>query len=127
MRISDWSSDVCSSDLIDQQPEGPGAVADRMLLLRRHLAEAAQLAAFHLALRHEHRIVAEAVNATRPPDEAAGDDAFEGFDMAVRPSQAERTDELGANRRPGALVLHRAPDQIGRATVGTPVTNAQLV
>src|SRR3546814_15771513 len=102
---------------IDQQPEGPGAVADRMLLLRRHLAEAAQLAAFHLALRHEHRIVAEAVNATRPPDEAAGDDAFEGFDLAVRPSQAERTDELGANRRPGALVLHRAPDlAIGRAS-----------
>src|SRR3546814_2259274 len=83
-----------------------------MLLLRRHLAETAQLAAFHLALRHEHRIVAETVNATWPPDEAAGDDAFDGFDMAVRPSQAERTDKLGADRRLGDLVLHSAPDLV---------------
>src|SRR3546814_2111699 len=35
MRISDWSSDVCSSDL---RPSGPGAVADG----RRHRVPVAQ-------------------------------------------------------------------------------------
>src|SRR3546814_2427849 len=36
MRISDWSSDVCSSDLVDGQP-GPGPGEDPGGLLRRHV------------------------------------------------------------------------------------------
>src|SRR3546814_4551439 len=43
MRISDWSSDVCSSDLDRKSESGSAEVAPRMAVLRRHLHDAVPL------------------------------------------------------------------------------------
>src|SRR3546814_10618736 len=40
MRISDWSSDVCSSDLVEMREEGAGQVADALRVEKIELHEA---------------------------------------------------------------------------------------
>ena len=72
-----------------------------VLLVARHLAEGAVV-----AVGQEHRVVAEAGVAARRPDQRAVDVRLELLDMAVRPGDAERGDELRlAQRRPvGAVV-----------------------
>src|SRR3546814_13289731 len=102
MRISDWSSDVCSSDLparswgntwgaaacvaawaviascplqqgLGQLGDGAGAMAHRFLLLRVHLAEG-DLEALGL----EHRVAAEAAVAADRPNQGAPHAARDG-------------------------------------------------
>ena len=60
-----------------------------VLLVGGHLAEGARM-----AVRQEDRIVAEAGAAARRPDQRAVDAAFELFEMAVGPGEAERRDEM---------------------------------
>src|SRR6185503_7996410 len=68
--------------------EGDGAVGHGQLLFRLHLAEG-----LGLAFRHEDRIIAKALVASRRPDQLAANDAFEAFDVSVRPGEREHTDE----------------------------------
>src|SRR3546814_6841046 len=55
MRISDWSSDVCSSDLLDRNPHPMGAGVDQPFPIR-HQADMArkedEVAAPEIARRH---------------------------------------------------------------------------
>src|SRR3546814_19883264 len=110
MRISDWSSDVCSSDLAgrsgeaggDELPESVGAVADGVLRRGVELAEGRVM-----AVRPEHRVVAEAAFAARRPDEGAVHRALEGLDMPVRPGE-----------RPGAGELRAAAGTVGTTLLG---------
>ena len=60
-----------------------------VFLLARHFAEGAVV-----AVGQEHRIVAEAFVAARRPDQRAVDARLEFLDMAVRPGDAERGDEM---------------------------------
>src|SRR3546814_6919427 len=140
MRISDWSSDVCSSDLLFRGSNAPQALAlvegwmpeqvrhDGLLQHRRsHLAEGVGTVAdrvfgvgIHLAeglvaaIGQEDGIVAEPLVAARRPDERAVDPAFEPFDMAVGPGERERADEMRVAAGVGAGV---AQPEIGRAHV----------
>src|SRR3546814_7672886 len=95
MRISDWSSDVCSSDL--ELGKGAGAVAHGFLPGRVHLAEGDGK-----ALGLEHRIEAEAALAADRPDQGALDAPFEGGGGAVGPGDREGAAEEGAAVRTGA-------------------------
>src|SRR3546814_13631978 len=111
MRISDWSSDVCSSDLAgrsgeaggDELPESVGAVADGVLRRGVELAEGRVM-----AVRPEHRVVAEAAFAARRPDEGAVHRPLEGLDMPVRPGARQGAGEM---RAAAGLVGHTFIDR----------------
>src|SRR3546814_2492667 len=60
MRISDWSSDVCSSDLALGIPWGAPATTETMLLLRNAIGRDAIWAAFGIG-RHAFPMVAQAL------------------------------------------------------------------
>src|SRR5262249_51232209 len=78
------------------------AVADAVPQVRVHLTEA-----FVIAQGHEHRIVAEAADAARRPNERAVDPALEALDMPVGPGDAQRAGEEGiaAGFRSGAFQM----------------------
>src|SRR3546814_7412666 len=94
MRISDWSSDVCSSDL------------------RAH---------------DRHQCIELAIGVTvgeeEPEHDQGGDGGLHEASDVRRPVLLMRGTQ--GSTETGDEVL--APDQIGRAHVCTPVTNAQLV
>src|SRR3546814_14275490 len=106
MRISDWSSDVCSSDLLDEAraellqcrrealagtPRTPG-LAEGME--RRQLRDADEAGCDAVILEREQRVV---------PRQRA-DDAEQPPEMDQRPQHGDASER----RRPGRLVLHRA-------------------
>src|SRR3546814_10104845 len=97
MRISDWSSDVCSSDLVEQHAVA-AAVAEPSLehRLPGDLPRCAVVA--ETVLVHVHAVDQHAAVAVRPR-------RMPGQRRALEPVVAE----------------------IGRAHVSTPVTNAHLV
>src|SRR5690606_40706573 len=68
----------------DQPAQGERPVAALLFLRGRHLGEGALL-----ALRHEHRVVAEAARAARLLDQLALDPALRQLLVAVRPGPAE--------------------------------------
>src|ERR1700692_1732172 len=72
-----------------------------MLLLARHFTERAVM-----PIGQEHRVVAEALVATRRPDQSAVHAGFEILDVTVRPGDAQGRDEM----RPAALGRCRAED-----------------
>ena len=76
-----------------------------VLLLARHLAEGAVV-----AIRQEHRIVAEALVAARRPHQRAVDPRLELLDMAIRPGDAQGGDEMRA--RGSVLPLARSLSSI---------------
>src|SRR5579862_5335601 len=71
--------------------EGVGAVADAVLQFGVHFAEG-----FVVAIRHEHRVVAEAARPARRPDETSMRLAAKGGFLAIRPGEREDRDEMGA-------------------------------
>src|SRR3546814_4108189 len=97
MRISDWSSDVCSSDLVPDE------------------IEAEQLHQRHVERRDDdqHGGVVE---------EGSHDQVAELHEDEDLPGcQAQAVDEEALDG------IHRAEPEIGRAHVRTPVTNANIV
>ena len=88
----------------------------RVFALRLHLAEC-----FLVAVRHEHRVVAEALVSARRPDEFAVDPAFEIFDVAIGPGKRKTADEMGARVECALLdeteahALHREVEILLRA------------
>src|SRR3546814_18725558 len=114
MRISDWSSDVCSSDLQQQQARGEAAIHNQAQLddyLRRHVAsgEPTPLDAFSDGARERFR-----------SDLVWGSDGLGGFnrgDLAEELGDAQIHPELGLfgkdsvaydpPRRPAAISRHR--------------------
>src|SRR3546814_9772376 len=110
MRISDWSSDVCSSDL-ETMKENPENV--------QKFANAMQKACLW---GHANPEGAAEVGAAR----------FATADPKIIKDAAMRTIKQGAYPK-GLIVSRDSYDnnfnrlQIGRANVGTPVTNAHLV
>src|SRR3546814_6533765 len=115
MRISDWSSDVCSSDLI-------AAMADRDMLL---IVSPAQ---------HLRKVVAQAPAGTPLILCSKGIEAGTGLLMSEVAAQAQPASPIAvlsgptfahevAKGLPTAITL--ACTEIGRAHVWTPVTNAQ--
>src|SRR3546814_4944180 len=110
MRISDWSSDVCSSDLLD--PLGLCADLDRMAF-EPGPGEIVLDAPAFLALV---LIVAAAADAQ---DVAAHDHA--------RLRVGRRRARIGEPKSVAAFDRRGRPFAIGRAHVCTPVTNPQTV
>src|SRR3546814_6667525 len=106
MRISDWSSDVCSSDLL--------------LQARRLAGEAVELAV-------------AGKDARRPSDRQAAQEAAQKVMGVGRKGEArcivEPPNAQTEMARDAALHRrhHLVKDKIGRAHVCTPVTNAHLV
>src|SRR4030081_3175155 len=94
--------------------EGAGAVRQALslgrqavLLVARHLAEGERE-----PVGQEHRVIAEALVAARRIDQRAVDRGLEFLDMAVRPGDAQRRDEmrLAALRRGGAALAQQRVD-----------------
>src|SRR3546814_4046438 len=111
MRISDWSSDVCSSDLLEAEA------------LRIELAEwAASIAGLaEMAQPAMPDCIADRNADVWGPLFAAADLAGGTWQEAVRMAA---TDAVLSDRPPRTAVpIH----QIGRANVCTPVSNAPLV
>src|SRR3546814_18470395 len=97
MRISDWSSDVCSSDLYDQQ---------QVVQMRREIVEAQDTTAFHRAP------VADGEQPRQPPPAEARRGIGDDIGCAVGEDEAGADEEAGGYRRPEFL----QPIQNGRAT-----------
>src|SRR5262245_11711394 len=100
MSIGSWVTRSCKACLREHQKcaravrEAKPARWQAVLLLRGHLAEGAVV-----AVGQEHRVVAEAGGSPRRPDERAVDAGLELLDVAVRPGDAERRDEMRAALR----------------------------
>src|SRR3546814_7517456 len=115
MRISDWSSDVCSSDLNDAEKSTAKSTGGALLeetkmreMTDGELAGAAEITDDMLVLGN--------LNDLPPPgDEAAA--------IAFVSSMIERALVQPAETSSSSLIQGR--EGIGRAHVGTPVTNAQ--
>src|SRR3546814_4871207 len=108
MRISDWSSDVCSSDLVPEE-----------------IAEQSQAHDTDEAAPKPKR----APRARRAPKSEAVADESHTMDAAILPPSISRADnDSGEEERPTPRKrTRRTRPEIGRAHVCTPVTNAQLV
>src|SRR3546814_7046675 len=109
MRISDWSSDVCSSDLV--RPVGGGDDDDAFIGVK----------AVHLHQKLVQRLLALVIAVAQPC-------------AAMTSHGVDFVDEDDARRILLRLFEHvahagraDADEQIGRAHVCTPVTNAHLV
>src|SRR5215217_6254485 len=61
-----------------------------MFLVGGHFAEGAVV-----PVRQEHRVVTKALRAARRPNQRTVNPRFKFFNMAVRPSEAERRNEMG--------------------------------
>src|SRR3546814_4921132 len=127
MRISDWSSDVCSSDLLSLAPAAH-AQEDRLEALERRLAEQ-QTRIDHLEslIAKQSQMVqqAPATDSPSPANVALALPPSSPAPAASPATTASRTDD--GFRLPGLDVRGDMRVQIGRAHVCTPVTNAHLV
>src|SRR3546814_18466858 len=97
MRISDWSSDVCSSDL----PEAPalGAIVRIQLLERNH----AMRNALHLQVMVGAGHVIEQQHSTVP----AAEELLQGQDLATVRSEERRVGKEGVSKgRSGWSAYH---------------------
>src|SRR3546814_3465304 len=123
MRISDWSSDVCSSDLIKAQTRvepGKAYTIDEALKIVQGNSKAKFVEAVDVAVRL-------GVDAKKSDQQVRGSTVLPaGTGKSVRvavfaPAGAKAEEARGA----GAEAVGMAEN--GRAHVGTPVNNAQLV
>src|SRR3546814_5633696 len=90
MRISDWSSDVCSSDLLLRQDLLVGLQAERLLVLRRY------------ALVDQHRLTGQRIG------RAVGDIVVGAVgDERHQDQQARAEAEPATPARPGVLASER--------------------
>src|SRR3546814_1440392 len=132
MRISDWSSDVCSSDLIElDRALAIGVAAEAITHVSAGFDRHIDLwqksnGAVHILARQpgvDHRARGEAAIGNEigsAPEATKLETDTAPFDVG----NAERNDTEVF----GAVILGSDNDtQIGRAHVGTTVTNAQLV
>src|SRR3546814_4968457 len=136
MRISYGSSDVCSSDLLERLGLVPAGTVLRQSDRDAHYREALErlLAGGDAFECHCSRsdlagsggVHRACVPGARRPDPAirlrVPDGTVVGFDDRVH-----GTVEQDVSAQVGDFVLRRADGQIGRAHVGTPVTNAHLL
>src|SRR3546814_9730014 len=99
MRISDWSSDVCSSDLVKDD-----------VFTSIHIEE------FEVTAR-DTRLGPEDITRDIPN---VGEEALRNLDEAGIVS-------IGAEVGPGDILAGKITPKIGRAHVCTPVTNAHIV
>src|SRR3546814_3706327 len=116
MRISDWSSDVCSSDL---------AASVRKLYLRLERPQ------FYAMFGDIETGISEPQLARYQRALTGGKAAYSGRNIAATAFVADTTyrfrhDEIQGNGLTGPYPLG-AKDTIGRENVCTPVTNVQLV
>src|SRR3546814_1190793 len=117
MRISDWSSDVCSSDLAKGvEPSGQSETRHRVVAKVREAA-----------VRPDEREVPDAPASRKIGVHVRGGLKSELFDHG----RQDRRGDLGrrdwkCDKKPGARQHHgEAEPQIGRAKDCTPRTNAQ--
>src|SRR3546814_10783866 len=135
MRISDWSSDVCSSDLLRQRPcARHGAFAQRheidferdhrmaqvqrTLQARMQLADPANRDAVAEDVGRASRVAPDRLRG--PVVETGAGQRSHAFEIALQVVEINRAAGL-APLRIGDIA------EIGREHVWTPVTNAQLV
>src|SRR3546814_5089446 len=109
MRISDWSSDVCSSDLQEQQR------SEAMRELWK-LWTAAMIGLCLATLPLASAAAAQASPAAAP-ENSPSDLAREGLESMLR----------ALRLLVESIPQYELPEEIGRAHVRTPVTNAHLV
>src|SRR3546814_7303358 len=69
MRISDWSSDVCSSDLLEAEREDYRAIAVRRVRLGLLLSEIGQANDVQISQQEMSRLIAQAAQQYRPEDQ----------------------------------------------------------
>src|SRR3546814_8004886 len=102
MRISDWSSDVCSSDALHRQPDRGAAGADLVLDEHCHFGDAVARAVVRTAYLVSHR----RTGCARPDRRAEG---RAGADEEIRrlrsDRSAEQTSELQSLMRISYSVL----------------------
>src|SRR3546814_1285834 len=104
MRISDWSSDVCSSDLFAPHPMRRSGPLHKALAIGKLHYFAGENDVLDRAPRlHRHRPCRVAAARARPAHVLA-------FDLAA-------ADELRGEFRGAAIVAEPRPEQIGRAHV----------
>src|SRR3546814_5223038 len=120
MRISDWSSDVCSSDLPANFIGGTAADEIRWFFDDAHNARAVDAVLTHVTITDEHAVSAEVAGKC-----SLGWLLAQQSVRGLGPVKAEKlTDGIDTVE---ALLVRIDHEQIGRAHVCTPVTNAHLV
>src|SRR3546814_7621168 len=102
MRISDWSSDVCSSDLPDRIVVGTTSERAQEVMAQLYRPLHLNRSPLLFTARRTAELIKYAAN------------AFLAVKITFINEIADLCEQVGAN-------------EIGRAHVGTPVTNAQLV
>src|SRR3546814_1685780 len=120
MRISDWSSDVCSSDLPNPGPDGQFATVNSGIGPQEtiwHLRAALNVAALACG---DGKAITSAYNRFLADRK-----------QVLKKAWAAETSQHGRATMDRHMTLlynyFAQPPEIGRATVRTPVTNAQLV
>src|SRR3546814_3228504 len=136
MRISDWSSDVCSSDLIQADDGGASnnlsLVAIASISVTAADAQPPVLAANQMTIDEGGTAVLSAAElAATDPDSDEGGLLFTvggvtggQFELVANPGIAITSFTQAEVTAGEVRFVH---DEIGRAHVGTPVTNAHLV
>src|SRR3546814_2190912 len=123
MRISDWSSDVCSSDLSGDSQAMPGfeiAAEDYRRLARLATVGPAPVVEMTSVVHYDdsdskaYNIIAE----------IPGSDPKAGYVMAVAHLDSWVAGDGAADNGAGTAMLMEAARKSGRAHVWTPVTNA---
>src|SRR3546814_1213270 len=115
MRISDWSSDVCSSDL----PIFPARLPRNDAELVEFVRAKAETVYHPVGTCRMGSDDAEVVD---PQLRVRGIEGLRVVDASVLP-----TLPTGNTNAPTIMIAERAAEQIGRAHVRTPVTHEQLV
>src|SRR3546814_3721266 len=133
MRISDWSSDVCSSDLLGGEGEDVACLALRSLIGVTKEAEVQEFVV-PLAKRERNAVVPRAADlktgGDNRPDVDLGrsvDQHAIGIEHQNRAVGLDPTQYLDGGRRFACVAAaRRSIEEIGRPHVGAKVTNHQL-
>src|SRR3546814_7301863 len=124
MRISDWSSDVCSSDLGTNEEIATfcSTTYDVSFPIFSKISVAGE---------DKHPFYAELIRSApsaQPDGGAAMREKLSGFGLAPNPApEITWNFEKFLVGRNGEVAVRFAPNEIGRANVRTPVTNAHIV
>src|SRR3546814_949244 len=125
MRISDWSSDVCSADLMEAPPEGCRIVALARPNRTKELAAPGQADPFTLA----SFTIKETTDFVRRMLPKATQETLKAFHLRTFGNPRVQAYQLDTTDSHEEIVRGLGPgsQKIGRTHVRTPVTNAHRV
>src|SRR3546814_4073974 len=131
MRISDWSSDVCSSDLmdisrLDEMPPGRQPVETRVMSSER-LEEVVEALGRHMDGGGQAYWVCPLVEESETSDQAAAEARAAALKMRFGDRVGVVHGRMKGADKDAVMAAFQSGGQIGRAHVGTPVTYAHPV